>query len=59
MIYYLFYRYFYVNFFGIWENLFFKVYVKKGMNKNKIIKEFLNINNCFWDNFYLEIVKEK
>lgn len=59
MIYYLFYRYFYVNFFGIWENLFFKVFVQKGIDKNKMKKEFLNINKFFFDNFYLEIVMGK
>lgn len=50
---------YFVNFFGIWDNLFFKVFVKKEIDGNRLKKEFLNINKNFFDNFFLEIVKRK
>lgn len=46
----------FVNFFGIWGNLFFKVFVKKGIDENKLKKIFLKMNKDFFDKFYLEIV---
>lgn len=49
----------FVNFFGIWEKLFFKVFVKKGIDENKLKKIFLKMNKDFFDKFYLEIVKGK
>lgn len=48
-----------VNSFGIWDNLSFKVFVKKETDGNRLKKELLNINKNFFDNFPLEIVKRK
>lgn len=59
MVYCWFYRMFNVNFFGIWRNLFFKVFVQKKIDENKIRKELFNINKFFFDIFYLEILKGK
>lgn len=49
----------YVKSFGIWEKVFFKVFVQTGTDKNKIKKELLKINKKFFDSFHLKIVKGK
>lgn len=49
----------YVYSFGIWGTSSFKVFVQKETDKNKMEKELLNINNSFFENFNLEIVKGK
>lgn len=49
----------FVNSFGIWEKLSFKVFVKKGTDETKIRKKLLKINKNFFDKFHLEIVKGK
>lgn len=49
----------YVNSFGIWGTSSFKVFVQKETDKNKMERELLNINNNFFNNFNLEIVKGK
>lgn len=48
-----------VNCFGVWENLSFKVFVQKGTDENKLKKELLKINETFFENFHIEIVKGK
>lgn len=49
----------YVNSFGIWEKLFFKVFVKTETDKNQIRMELLKINKFFFETFHLKIVKVK
>lgn len=49
----------FINFFGIWEKLFFKVFVKNGIDENELKKKFFKMNKDFFEKFYFEIVKGK
>lgn len=46
----------FINSFGIWEKLSFKVFVQKGTDVNEIKKELLKINKIFFDNFHIDVV---